>query len=160
MERGVGMDNISKYLLGKSLKAYAELYAEDNNTAVTIPAGGFVQYSIPNSNVGVLKRITLDATTQTATIIKSGVYQIACTYASESDTSNIILDTALYVNEEKVQGAHIQRELRGPTLVSPATLTTTIALTKGDELTLRIKHNSASSVDITTHYASFSMHLI
>lgn len=154
------MDNISKYLLGKSLKAYAELYAEDNNTSVNIPAGDFVQYTIPNSNVGVLKRVTLDATTQVATIVKSGVYQIVCTYASESDTSNIILDTALFVGEEKVQGAHIQRELRGPALVSTASLTTVVKLTKGDQLSLRIKHDSVSAINITTHYASFSMHLI
>lgn len=154
------MDNMTKYLLGSSLKAYAELSAEDNNDAVSIPSGDFVQYVIPNSQVGELKRITLNAVTQGATVIKSGLYHIACTYVSESNISNIILDTALYKNEVKIPGAHIARQLRGPTIVSPATLTTVVKLTKGDVLTLRIKHDYGSSIDITTQYASFSMHLV
>lgn len=154
------MNNITKYLLGSSLKAYAELYVEDNSDEATIPVGDFVQYAIPNAQVGALKRITLDETTQGATIIKSGVYQVACTYVSESSVSNIILDTALYKNEEKIPGAHISRQLRGPTIVSPATLTAVVELTKGDVLTLRIKHDYGSAIDITTQYASFSMHLV
>lgn len=154
------MENRNEYLFGKSLKAYAELYAEDNNTAVTIPDGDFVQYLIPNSQVGEVKRVLLNETTQEAEVVKSGVYQIVCVYSSESDTSNILLDTALFVNGVKSPGAHIQRELKGSTITSSASIAKILKLNKGDKVSLRVKHSNSSSIDITTHFASFSMHLI
>lgn len=152
--------NLESNIFQSPLTAYAELYVEDNLTSVSVPSGDFVNYVIPNGNLGPVKKVDLDETTQVATVLKSGVYHITCTYVSAAGTNNVELDTAIYRNEEKIPGAHIERQLQGPSLYSPASITTTVELTKGDEISLRIKHDQGTAVNITTRYASFSMHLI
>lgn len=145
-------------LLAKSIRAYTEIYVNGNTTAGNVPTGAsFTKMIIPSSTKGNEKNCTVDLTSGTITVNKSGKYLVNAAFSSKLGTTDVIWDTAIFVNNAEATNLHMRRRFSTLGYTFNVCLIGIVTLSAGDVLDIRSKHNNASSVAITTEYANINI---
>ena len=142
----------------RKLPAYAEIYVNGNTTAGNVPTGAsFTKMIIPSSTKGNEKNCTVDLTAGTITANKSGKYLVNATFSSKLGTTDVIWDTAIFVNNTEATNLHMRRRFSTSGYTFNVCLIGIVTLSAGDVLDIRSKHNNAASVAITTEYANINI---
>ena len=149
------MNNWEKYVMQK---AYAEIYVNNNATTASIPTGSaFTKIALTNSVKGNTKNCDVNLTNGEITIQKKGLYSVNCTFSSKLATSDVLFDTAVFVNGVEAPNLHMQRRFSTSGYVFNIAMMGELNLVAGDIIDIRVKHNSASAVVITTVYANMNI---
>jgi len=150
-----------KIIESRTIQAFAEVYINENATAMSVPAGSdYTKLIMTNFATGNYKNCTIDLESGTITVNKSGKYAVNCTFSSKLATTDVIWDTAVFANDVEAADLHMRRRFSTLGYTFNVTLSGIISLSAGDILDVRSKHNNASAVSITTEYANISLHRI
>ena len=139
-------------------KAHAEMYVAGNATAVTVPTGStFTKMTPAGLTVGNCKSCTASVANSNITIVKPGVYRVDATFSSKLGTTDVIWDTAIFVNGVEAPNLHMRRRFSTSGYTFNVVLSGFADLNPGDVLDIRSKHNNASSVSLTLEYANINI---
>ena len=148
-------------LLARTSPAYAELYINGNTASASVPTGAeYTKLTVSGFTQGNVKNCAVSLENGDITISKKGKYFINCTFSSKLGTTDVIWDTAVFVNGEEAANLHMRRRFSTSGYTFNVTLFGISDLSAGDVLDVRVKHNNAGSVAITTEYANISVHRI
>ncbi len=149
------MNNWEKYVMQK---AKAEIYVNNNTATANIPTGSaFTKVVLANSIKGSTKNCDVNLANGEITILKKGSYSVNCTFSSKLGTTDVLFDTAVFVNGEEAPNLHMQRRFSTSGYVFNLALMGELDLVSGDIIDIRVKHNNASAVVITTVYANINI---
>jgi hypothetical protein len=144
-----------------SAGAFIELYLADNSTAVSVPAGtDYTAYDTLLMTCDKHNGLTLE-TVEGAQSVKAttpGLYYVNATFSSKLGTSDVIWDTAVFVNGVEATNLHMRRRFSTLGYTFNVSLSGLVTLSADDVLDVRVKHNNASAVSVTTEYANISLH--
>lgn len=146
-------------LFAKTIPAFAEVYINGNTNAVSVPNGDtFTKFALSAANQGKVKNCKLSLENGNITINKPGDYLVSCTFSSQLGTTDVVWDTAVFINDVITPNLHMRRRFS----TSGYTFNVCIigiadSLKAGDVLDVRSKHNKTSAVSITTEYANISI---
>lgn len=158
--KGSAADNASS-ISALSSGAFIELYLADNSTSVSVPAGtDYTAYNTLTMTCDKHNGLTLE-TVEGAQSVKAtipGLYYVNATFSSKLGTSDVILDTAVFVNGVETTNLHMRRRFSTLGYTFNVSLSGLVTLAADDVLDIRVKHNNASAVSITTEYANISLH--
>ncbi len=147
-----------KIIEARTISAFAEVYVNTNTSALSIPNGsGYTKLSIANSAIGNIKNCTVSLANGTITVNKPGKYFINCAFSSKLGTTDVVWDTAVFVNDEEATNLHMRRKFSTTGYTFNVAISGIADLEAGDVLDIRSKHDKASAVAITTEYANISL---
>ena len=141
-----------------AIKSYAELYVAGNTTAAAIPTGTtFTKVSPAGLTLGNYKNCSASVANSNIVISKSGKYKINASFSSQIATSDVIWDTAIFINGVEAPNLHMRRRFSTSGYTFNIGLAGISNLAVGDVIDVRCKHNNASSVSITLEYANINI---
>jgi len=141
-----------------SHEAYAEIYVHENSTSASIPAGStYTKVVLANSVIGNYKNCAVDITNGNMTISKSGTYFVNGTFSSKLGTSDVIWDTAIFLNGVEANNLHMRRRFSTSGYTFNVCISGLLKLNGGDVLDVRVKHNNASAVVITNEFTNLNI---
>lgn len=141
--------------------AYAELYVAGNTTAASVPAGStFTKVSPAGLTLGNYGGCTPSVANANVTITKAGKYEVCVNASSQLATTDVIWDTAVFVNGVEATNLHMRRRFSTSGYTFNIALAGIAALSAGDVIDVRSKHNNAASVSITVEYVNFHLRRI
>lgn len=163
--RALGLIDTQSEALGVEIirtdGAYAELYISANASAISVPTGEtYTKLSLSSSVQGNVNGFVVDVTDGNVTAEKQGIYAIAATFSSKLATTDVVWDTAIFKNNVEIPSLHMRRRFSTSGYTFNVCLTGLVSLNENDVLDVRVKHNNASDVNITTEYANVSLHRI
>lgn len=142
----------------QAIKSYAELYVAENTTAAAIPTGAtFTKVSPAGLTLGNSKNCTPSVETANITIARDGKYSINATFSSKLGTTDVVWDTAIFINDVEAPNLHMRRRFSTSGYTFTVGLTGIANLAVGDVIDVRSKHNNAGSVNITLEYANINI---
>lgn len=135
-----------------------ELYASGNSTAVSIPTGAtFTLLSLAGITVNDdLGGLTYSTENGNITADESGVYYVSATFSSRLGTTDVIWDTAIFLNGIELPNLHMRRRFSTSGYTFNVCLSGMVSLSADDVIDIRVKHNNAGAVEITTEYANIT----
>lgn len=137
--------------------AYAEIYVADNSTAQSIPTGSTYSKVTAFSTNGASKSCIPDAANGQITIGKPGKYQVVVNFATKLGTTDVITDTAAFVNGVEQPNIHIRRRFSTSGYTFSVCFQGILSLASGDIVDVRSKHNNAGAVSATVEYANLNV---
>jgi len=141
--------------------AYAEIYVADNTTATAIPTGSaYTKLSLSDAAIGSVKNCTVSTANGNLIVQQSGQYLVVGAFSSKLGTTDVIWDTATFVNDVVQNNLHMRRRFSTSGYTFNVAISGIVDLKAGDVLDIRVKHNNGSSVNITNEYANISIALI
>lgn len=145
--------------------AYIELYLAENSNAVSIPTGStYTAYNTVTMTCDKSNGLTLitaeEGGAQTIEAETPGLYYLNATFCSKLGTTDVIWDTAIFVNGAEATNLHMRRRFSTSGYAFNVSLSGIVQLAVGDVIDVRVKHNNGSDVSITTEYANISLHKI
>jgi len=146
-----------------STGAFIELYLAENVTAVSIPTGtGYTTYNTLTMTCDKRNGFTLETVeeVQSAKASVPGLYYVNATFSSKLGTADVIWDTAVFVNGVEATNLHMRRRFSTAGYTFNVCLSGLLTLAENDVLDIRVKHNNAAAVSITTEYANINLHRI
>lgn len=153
-------DNEMLGLIARTYKAYATIYVAANTTAAAVPTGStYTKLSTAGAALGAYRNCTPSIANSNITIGKAGKYLIICAFSSKLGTTDVLWDTAVFINDVEEPSLHMRRRFStlGYTFNVAVSGITPTSLEVGDIIDIRVKHNNASSVNITNEYANISV---
>lgn len=129
---------------------YGELYGYNNSSTLSIPTGTIFTKASPFTNAGLSKGITCSADTDNFTIQKDGFYKLNASFSSIIGTNNVTLYTSVFVNGVQATNIIGSRFVINANFMTPLSITGLLNLKAGDVVDVRVKHDNASAVVITT----------
>ena len=146
-------------LMARTSPAYAELYINGNANSNSVPAGsGYTKPTVSGFTQGNVKNCAVSLTNGEITIGKNGKYFVSCAFSSRLGTNDVIWDTAVFINGEEASDLHMRRRFSTSGYTFNVAMSGIADLSAGDVLDIRVKHNNASAVAITTEYANISLY--
>lgn len=143
--------------------AFVELHLAENVTAVSIPAGtGYTTYNTLTMTCDKRNGFTLETVEEVQSVKASapGLYYVNATFSSKLGTADVVWDTAVFVNGVEATNLHMRRRFSTAGYTFNVCLSGLLALAENDVLDIRVKHNNADAVSITTEYANINLHRI
>ena len=139
-----------------------EIYVSGNSAVASIPTGtDFTVLSLAGATINdSLGGLTYDAENGNTTVENAGVYCVSATFSSKLDTTDVIWDTAIFVNGVESANLHMRRSFSTPGYTFNVCLSGLLTLSESDVIDVRVKHNNASAVSITTEYANITAYKI
>lgn len=142
-----------------TVRAYGELYTNDNSIAQTIPTGTTYTKANPFLTNGASLNTTLDHAAGEITINKSGLYVINFSFSSRIATNDVNLYTAAFANNVELGNVHSLRATKASN-VSVSAASGFAYLTEGQKVDVRCRHDYGSSIEVTTIYANLNVRYI
>jgi len=140
------------------ITALAEVYVNANTNSLSIPNGsGYTKLSIANSAIGNIKNCAVSLANGTITVNKSGKYFVSCAFSSKLGTTDVVWDTAVFINDAEATNLHMRRKFSTTGYTFNVVISGIADLKDGDVLDIRSKHDKTSAVAITTEYANISL---
>ncbi len=141
--------------------AYAEIYVAANTTAVSVAASASFVVLVPPGEVsGRAHNFTINTSAGTVTSELTGLYYVSATFSSKLGTADVVWDTAVFVNDEEAENLHMRRRFSTAGYTFNVCICGLVVLAEDDVLDVRVKHNNAGAVNITTEYANISLYRI
>lgn len=153
------IEDLQEEITAIKTNAYAELYVNENATASSIPTGEtYTVLSLGSAAVeSSISGFVYNGEDGTLTAESAGKYFVCATFCSKLATTDVIWDTAVFVNGVIAPNAHIRRRFSTSGYTFSVTMNGTIELSADDVIDIRVKHNNASAVSITTEFANISL---
>ena len=150
------MDAFEKNLLKRlASPAYAEMYVAANATAASIPSGSTYTKIIGTGlTLGDYKNTTPSVANGNITINRTGKYLVNATFSSKLGTDSVLWDTAVCINGVEKTNLHMRRKFSTKGYTFNVCISGIVSLSSGDVLDIRVKHDNASSVNITNEYSN------
>ena len=137
-------------------KAYCEIYTSDNTNIVSIQTGiTYTQLCPTVATLGSVKNTSYDLTACTVTIEMDGLYEVSFTASSKINKNNTALRTAIFLNDVEQSNIHSKRVFQNATEESTIHIKGLLRLVEGDVLDVRVRHDYASDLELTTEYSNF-----
>jgi len=130
---------------------YGNIYVEDGATAQTIATGATYTKSTAFTTDDGSSNMTNDATNDKITVTKTGKYLANFSVSFSANTNNVIWDSAVFVNGVEMENVHFSRKVGTGADVGSASGAGIVAVTAGQDVDVRFKHDQAGSVDLTVH---------
>ena len=144
-----------------SHEAYAEIYVHENSTSASVPTGStYTKVILANSVVGNYKNCTVSLQNGDVTVNKTGTYLVNGTFSSKLGTTDVIWDTAIFVNDVEANNLHMRRKFSTTGYTFNVCISGLLKLNAGDVLDVRVKHNNAGSVAITNEFTNINISCI
>lgn len=137
--------------------SYGELYGYDNSITLSIPTGTTYTKASPFTNVGSFKNVTCSSSTDNFAIERDGLYKLNASFSSYIGTNNVSLYTSVFVNGIQCQNIIGNRFVINSNFVTTISLTGFLNLKKGDVVDVRVRHDNASSVVLTTNNCNMNI---
>lgn len=145
----------------KSQNAYAEIFIAANVTAISVPAGStYTKMLTTGATVNKYFNCTPNVSNDNLTITKPGKYIVNCTFSSQLATTDVIWDTAVFINNIEATNLHMRRRFSTSGYTFNVCISGIANFAAGDVMDIRSKHNNASAVSITTEYANIGIHYL
>lgn len=143
------------------IKAYGEIYTHDNLTAQEIPPGTNYTKLCPTQAIeGQVKNTILNTADCEIIITQPGLYNLVFTATSKIDVNQTILRTVLYKNETELENIHAKRVIKLPAEESTVQIEGFARLIAGDKISVRVRHDNVSAVNIITEYSNLKINRI
>lgn len=141
---------------------HIEIFVSDDSTATSIPSGATYTKLLLGADAQSDKAngITYNAENGNITALTAGTYFITATFSSKLATTDVIWDTAIFINDEIADNLHMRRRFSTSGYTFNVCLSGLVTLSANDVLDIRSKHNNASAVSITIEFANINMHKI
>ena len=136
---------------------YGELYGYNNSSTLSVPSGTTYTKASPFTNVGIFKSVTCSSSNGNFTIERDGLYKLNASFSSSVGTNNVSLYTSVFINGVQCQNIIGDRFVVNSNFVTTISLTGLINLKKGDVVDIRVRHNSASAVVLTTNNCNMNI---
>lgn len=136
---------------------YGELYGYNNSATLSVPSGTTYTKASPFTNVGLSKNMICSSDNDNFTIEKDGFYKLNGSFSSSIGTNNVYLFTSVFVNGVQCQNIVGDRLVINSNFVTTISLTGFLNLKKGDVVDIRVRHNNASSVVLTTNSCNLNI---
>lgn len=150
------MDNLTYQIPVK--RAYGEIYAHNNVVPLTIPEGETTYTKIiPFTANGVSKRCTNDFVNGTITVAIAGTYNIGFTASSKVDVNQVAFRTVVFRNGVELNNIHAKRLIKLSSEESTVHIEGFATLAAGDVLDVRVRHDYAGSIELTTEYCNLNV---
>lgn len=139
-------------------RAGAEIYLHDNSTATTVATGaGYTKCDQWTTN-GQFINCTPDQANDKITITQTGIYRVVCSTSFYTDTANINVLSAAFLDGVEQDQLHYIRKIGAANDVGAATFSGYIDVTSVPvDLDLRFRHDDPGNVDITISYGNMSV---
>lgn len=144
-----------------SHEAYAEIYVHEDSTSTSIPTGStYTKVVLANSIIGNYKNCTINLQNGNITISKTGIYLVNGTFSSKLGTTDVIWDTAIFVNGIEANNLHMRRKFSTTGYTFNVCISGLLELNAGDIIDVRVKHNNAGAVVITNEFTNINISCI
>jgi hypothetical protein len=145
----------------KSQNAYAEIYIAANATPISVPAGTtYTKLTTAGATANKYLNCTPSVSNSNITITKAGKYLVNCTFSSQLATTDVIWDTAVFINNVEATNLHMKRRFSTSGYTFNVCISGIANFAAGDVMDIRSKHNNASAVNITTEYANIGVNYL
>lgn len=138
--------------------AFGDEYVTNNTNSQSIPSGTAWTRVIPPALVGNCYNMNVSSLNMIITI--TGYYQVNLHTSSTVGTNGVTIETTLFKNETQIPNIHGDRYIQNANNESTVSIGGIVYLTVGDQISLRVKHNNASAVNLTVRYGNLSAHLL
>lgn len=136
---------------------YGELYGYNNSATLSVPSGTTFTKANPFTNVGLVKDTICSSNTDDIIIKKDGFYKINASFSSSIGTNNVTLYTSIFINGIQCQNIVGDRLVINSNFVTTIALTGFLNLKKDDVVDVRVRHDSTSSVVLTTNNCNMNI---
>lgn len=136
---------------------YGELYGYNNSATLSIPSGTTYTKASPFTNIGLSKNVNCSSDNDNFTIEKDGFYKLNGSFSSSVGTNNVTLYTSIFVNGVQATNIIGNRFVINANFISPISITGFLNLKKGDIIDVRVRHDNASSVVLTTNNCNLNI---
>jgi len=137
--------------------AYAEIYVAENSAAQSVPTGSTYAKITAFSTNGAIRGCTADAANDRIVIVKPGKYQVLASFATKLGTTDVVWDTAVFVNDAEQTNVHMRRRFSTAGYTFSVYFGGIVSLNAGDVVDIRSKHNNGSAVTATVEYANLNV---
>ena len=136
---------------------YAGISAAENVTAQSIANGAtYIKIINYDTNEPSLN-ITPDFTNGQMTVLSDGNYSIDGSFSFSADTGNLETFFSLFIGGVEQNNIHFTRKIGVGGDVGNASLTGIVALSNGDIIDVRARHDNGSAVDFTFPYMNLNI---
>lgn len=139
--------------------AYGGIHQHDNAVAQSIANGTTYVKLTEWADNDPSNDVVPDEANGQITLTTAGIYKVEAQLSMASDTGNITSFASAFLDGVEQEQCHFTRKIGVASDVGSASFTGLVTATAGQVLDLRMRHNSAGSVDITIQYGSFNVTL-
>lgn len=139
---------------------YAGMHVNDNSTSQSIPTGStYVKLNSFSENDSYYG-MTPDYTSDKITISKAGIYKVSGSFSMLSGTSNVVFYFSIFVDSVEFDNIHFSRKISVSGDVGSGSFSGFLDLSGISsyvDVDVRVRHDNASSVNLTIRYANLSI---
>lgn len=143
---------------GRLIRAYGEMYLNDNTVGQDIPTGTTYTKLCPvDATLGESKNCTIDNVNCNMVVQVAGLYNISFTASSKVDINQVTLRTTIFKNDIELDNIHSKRVIKIASEESTTHIEGYSRCEVGDFLDIRVRHDNAGTVNLTNEYGNFNI---
>lgn len=156
------VDAVSDSIVGfQDAIQYGSVYIDGSTTSTSVSAGSgysiVSQFATDGMNGESSGSVTPAASANNITLAGSGIYYISGSSSFTSDTNNVILRGAIFLDGVEVGQLHFARKISSGADLGSASFSGLVSVDSANEtIDLRLRHDAVGAVAITMEYANIS----